>query len=99
MDLSKYPLEKLLYFVAGVIPGFVALLIFHVAAPGSFGWFFSLGFLGYRTKVALVVLTAFVVGNSMTRFLSGFLGAIGGAIGGAVGYKPPQSLEIALGGI
>ena len=95
MDLSKYPLEKLLYFVAGVIPGFVALLIFQVATPGSFDWFFSLGFLGYRTKVVLVVLTTFVVGNSMTRFLSGFFGAIGGAVGGAIGYKPPQSLEIA----
>ena len=94
MDLSKYPLEKLLYFVAGVIPGFVALLIFQLARPGSFNWFFSLGFLGYRTKVVLAVLAMFVVGNSMTRFLSGFFGAIGGAIG-ASGYKPPQSFEIA----
>jgi hypothetical protein len=61
MDLSKYPLEKLLYFVAGVIPGFVALLMFQVAHPGSFNWFFSLGFLGYRTKVVLAVLAMFVV--------------------------------------
>jgi hypothetical protein len=29
MDFSKYPLEKLLYFVAGVVPGFVALLIYQ----------------------------------------------------------------------
>jgi hypothetical protein len=95
MDLSKYPLEKLLYVVAGVIPGFVALLIYYVAEPNSFSWFFSLGFLGYRTKLALVVLTAFVIGNSMTRFLSGIFGAFGGAIGGAVGGQPPYALELA----
>ncbi len=94
MDISKYPLEKLLYFIAGVIPGFVALLIYQVAVPNSFTWFFSLGFLGYRTKLAVAVLTAFVIGNSMTRFLVGIMGGIGGALGGAW-YKPPHSFEVA----
>ncbi len=94
MDLSKYPLEKLLYFVAGIVPGFVALLIYHVASHVSFAWLFSLGFLGYRTKIALVLMAAFAVGNSMTRFLDGLLGGIRGAVQGAV-WKNPQSLDVA----
>jgi hypothetical protein len=76
MDWSKYPLEKLFSFVAAVIPGFVALLVF----PGSLQWLFALGFLGYRTRVTVVVLLAFVVGFTMTTILSAFLGAIGGLL-------------------
>jgi hypothetical protein len=98
MDLSKYPIEKLFYFVAGIIPGFIALLIFNLVTPGSFGWFFTLGFLGYKTKLSLILLTAFVVGNSMTTFLTSLLGAIGGAIGARVAqqpYKPPYSYDVA----
>lgn len=95
MDLSKYPLEKLFFFVAGIIPGMAALLVFEVAAPGSFNWFFALGFLGYRAKIAVVLVTAFVVGNSMTTLLYKLLGAIGGAIGGYLGYKSPHSYDVA----
>jgi hypothetical protein len=96
MDLSKYPLEKLFFFVAGVIPGFAALLVYHVAAPGSFDWFFLLGFLGYRMKLAIVMLLAFIIGNSMTTFLSGFFGMLGGAYGGFLGsrpYRAPHTVE------
>jgi hypothetical protein len=89
MDFSKYPLEKFFYFIAGVIPGFVALLIFQLAAPGSFGWFFSLGFLGYRTKLSLILLAAFVVGNTLTTFLTAFLLFIGGFYGSVVAEKRP----------
>jgi hypothetical protein len=98
MDLSKYPLEKFFFFVAGIIPGFVALLIFEFAAPGSFGWFFSLGFLGYKSKLGIILLTAFIIGNSLTTFLSGLLGAIGGAIGARLArepYQPPHNQQIA----
>ena len=98
MDLSKFPLDKLFYFVAGVIPGFVALLIFQLAAPGSFGWFFALGFLGYKTKLSLILVAAFAVGYSMTTILAGLLGAIGGAIGTVIGlrpYKPSHSYAVA----
>ncbi len=99
MDVTKYPLERFVYFLAGVIPGFVALLIYHLVAPGSFAWFFALSFLGYRTKLSLILLAAFVIGNTLTTFLSSLLGAIGGAYGGAVQakrpYVPPPSFEVA----
>ena len=34
-----------------------------MASPGAFGWFFSLGFLGYRTKLAVVLLVPFASTN------------------------------------
>jgi hypothetical protein len=92
MDWTKYPLEKLFSFVAGIIPGSVALLMF----PGRIEWFFALGFLGYPTKLALFILVAFVVGFTATTFLGAILGGIGGAIG-AASYNPPYSYEIARG--
>ena len=98
MDWSKYPIEKLVFFVAGVIPGFVALVIFEVASPGSLGWFFALGFLGYRTRLSLIILAFFVLGNSMTTFLRGLLGAIGGAWGSVTEqqpYRPTTSYRVA----
>lgn len=96
MDLSKYPLENLLYFVAGIIPGFVALLIYQVASPGAFAFFFSMGYLGYKTKLAVALLVAFVVGNTMTRFLGVVVNSIEGGIGGYVGgrpYKPSHTVS------
>src|SRR5579863_1795028 len=90
MDWSRYPLEKLFSFVAAVIPGFVALLVFS----GSMQQLFALGSLGYRTRVAVVVLVAFVVGFTMTTTLNALLGAIGGSIG-SVSYKPPHTHPIA----
>jgi hypothetical protein len=90
MDLSKYPLEKFFFFVAGIIPGFVALLIFQLAAPGSFDWFFTLGFLGYKTKLSVILITAFIVGNSLTTFLNSILGAVGGFMGHREAQKPFQ---------
>jgi len=95
MDLSKYPLEKLVQFAAGVLPGIVALLIFEQATPGSFGWFFSLGFLGYKTKLSLIVLAAFVIGNTMGVFLNERVGwTIGYLIGNRL-YTPSHSYDIA----
>jgi hypothetical protein len=89
MDWTKYPLEKLFSFVAGIIPGAVVILVF-----GRPQWFFALGFLGYRTKVFLIVLVAFVIGFTATTFLNAILSGVGGAIG-AVSYKPPHSYDIA----
>jgi hypothetical protein len=69
VDLTKYLLGKFFGFLAGVVPGFVALLVFQLAEPGSFGWFFSGGFLTYEAKVGVILIVAFLIGNCMTTFL------------------------------
>ena len=94
MDISKLRLDRLLYVIGGVIPGFVALLIYRVAAPNSFAWFLSLGSLGYQTKLGIVLVTALLVGRTLTAFLTVFLGVIGGVIGHRL-FKPPHALSTA----
>lgn len=91
MEPSKLPLEKLFFFVAGIIPGIVALLIFDRAVPGSFAWFFAVSFLGYKAKLSIILLTAFIIGNTLTTFLSAILGAMGGAIGFRMTKQPYQT--------
>lgn len=83
MDFSKYPLDKLLHIIAAVIPGFIALWVYQVAVPGAFRWFWSFGSLGYRTKVALVLVVALLAGTTLNTLVNMLLGGIGGAIGGA----------------
>jgi hypothetical protein len=94
-DLPKYPVDKVVVFVAALIPGAAALLIFQSAHPGTFAWFFALGFLGYRTKVTLIVIAAFVIGYSLSKWFGMVLGMIGGAIGGSLKVVLPSSLAVA----
>jgi hypothetical protein len=96
MDLSKFPLEKLFYFVAGVIPGSAALVIFELSKPGRYDWFLNDPFLGYRTKIILILVGALIIGNSLTVFLNRILGAVGGAIGSARGVKLIKPLRTEL---
>lgn len=87
MDLTKFPLEKLFYFVAGVIPGAAALLIFELSSPGRYAWFLGQRALGYRTKLILIIIVALIIGNSMTVSLNRILGGIAGAVCGVKGVK------------
>jgi hypothetical protein len=48
----------------------------------------GLAFVGYKTKMAVVLIAAFVIGNSLTAFLTAAMGGIGGAIGGTRSLKP-----------
>ncbi len=87
MDLSKYPIQKILFVAASVIPGFAALAVFWAAAPHRFDWFFSLGALGYRTKVGIVLLASLLTGATVVRLVAGLIGGIGGGVGGSL-WKP-----------
>lgn len=89
MELLKYPLDKLLIFLASVIPGAVALLVFHSASPNAFDWFVRLDLLGYKTKCGLVLLACFLAGYSITTLLGRVLGAIGGGVGGYIVARLP----------
>ena len=91
MDWSKYPLEKLLHYAAGVIPGFAALFVLEIVASGSFARFFKVDFLGYKTKITLILLAAFVIGNTLSILLGIIVGmtlVVAGAITAAMRSRP-----------
>jgi len=85
MDWSKYPIEKVLHYVAGVIPGIVALILLELVAPGTLRGILNSGFLGYRTTIALILLLAFVIGNTLSTGL-GMLLIVPMATLGAITY-------------
>jgi hypothetical protein len=98
MDLSKYPLDKLFYFAAGIIPGFIVLTIFNISHPGAFTWFLALS-LGYKTAAAIILFTSFVIGYTLTTFTNGMLGVLGQYAGTKLAQKQPfqaaHSFEVA----
>lgn len=98
MDISKYPLERVFHLAAGVIPGAVALLIFGVSHPSAFDAFFGSVFLGYRTKLAIVLAVALVIGNTMTAFLQFLVRIVSRGVGTVLGtrlYRPARPDEAA----
>jgi hypothetical protein len=84
-DAFKYPLEKLVYFVAALIPGGVALLIYQDVSGTLFRWLVNLGFFGYRTKLSLLILTAFVIGHTLTNLLNALVTHLGYMVGDLIG--------------
>lgn len=69
----KIPAEKTVYFIAALIPGATALLIYQSASGTTFQWLFSIGYLGYKTKLGLLLFGAFVIGLTLTNLVRGLL--------------------------
>ena len=95
MDFSKYRLEKLLHIVAGVIPGFVALSIYGAAVPGAFRWFWILGTVGYRTKLALAALVALLAGTTINTIVNVILYTVGYTAGSLLAHKQVGAPDVA----
>jgi hypothetical protein len=48
-------------------------LIYQSASGTALQWLFGIEFLGYKTKLGLLILTAFVIGPTITNFVRGLL--------------------------
>lgn len=81
LDLGKIPFEKAFYQLAKILPGFAIVGIYDLRFPGSISWYFSIGFLGYATKLSLLLSACFLVGYSASSLAATALGAAGGAFG------------------
>jgi hypothetical protein len=94
MDFGKIPIDKVAFFIAGIIPGGTAVYIYWLANPQVFQGFLATDALGYRTKLGIVTALSFVVGNTITLFIFALGGAIRGGIAGAMSalpsHKPPK---------
>lgn len=91
-DAFKYPLEKLVYFAASLIPGFAALLIYWSDTSTRLDGFIRLP-LGYATKIWLVVLAAFVVGQTITGVLRAVADDLGFWIGKTIATVIPTKFS------
>jgi hypothetical protein len=89
MEISKLPFEKLFGFIAGIIPGAVAIFVYYVANPNGFAAFVENTSLTYSTKIGIALALAFVIGNSLNMFMGAIGAAIGGGFSGANSLKNP----------
>jgi hypothetical protein len=87
MDLAKVLLNKFFGLIANLVPGGFVLLVVALQHGELWKQFWSPNYLGYQTKIAILVFAAFVAGFTVSS-LAGAL--IGGIIGGITGYKNAQ---------
>jgi hypothetical protein len=92
MDLAKILLDKFFGFVAALIPGFFLLLVVVLHHGDLWRQLWDLNYLGYETKVAIVVFAAFIAGVTVSSFAGA---AIGGFIGGLSAYKGAKAAQAA----
>ena len=95
MEIDKFPIDRTFRFVAGIIPGLMAILVYCIAHPAAYYLIAGAAGIGYKTKISLVLALAFVIGNSLTVFATATLGAIGGIIGVSSTVKWPRVPETA----
>jgi hypothetical protein len=72
MDWVKVLLDKFFVLIVVLIPGGSAILVIALGRPGFWSQFWGLGYLGYQTKVALLVSFAFILGSTANNII-GFI--------------------------
>jgi len=69
MDWAKL-LDKFFVFIAALIPGGFVLLVGALRHSGLWGMFWSLNYLGYQTKVGILIFAAFAAGLTVNEAVS-----------------------------
>jgi hypothetical protein len=91
MDWARVPLERLFGFLAALVPGCAALLLFSIHDAKSLREFWAIAALGYQTKIAIVLFCCFSAGWTIISAFQGLNFAIGGALGGVMRIPDPPA--------
>lgn len=81
IDFGKFPFEKAVHLLAKVLPGFALLFVYDAKNLGAVTSILSLPYLGYATRVWLLIAVCFVLGYTLSSVLSTVVGGVAGAIG------------------
>jgi len=81
MEFDKIPFVKSFPFLASILPGSALFYLFEIGHPGTLGWFLSISFLGYKSRLFLLSLVFFLLGYSFNKFLAAFFGSFGWVLG------------------
>lgn len=83
LDVGRIPFSKAFPFLASVLPGFTIIFLYESSHTGTMEQFISMSLLGYKTKLTLIVIVAFLLGYSLNKLLAAVFGAFGGVVGGS----------------
>lgn len=81
LDFGKLPVEKAVHLLTKVLPGFALLFLYNSKVPGTVSHALSLPFLGYATRIWLLVAICFTLGYSLSTVLKTVISAAAGALG------------------
>jgi hypothetical protein len=96
MNFDKYPLDKAFQFIAGIVPGSAVIWMVYLRYPTWIVYIIYSPFLGYKTKLSIMLVLAFLIGNSITKLLARLAGAFGGAIGAiSIGQSTQSTYDTA----
>ena len=83
LDFAKFPFEKSVHLLTKFLPGFALLYVYNTRSPGAITNILSLPYLGYATRLWLLIAICFTSGYTFSVFLNSFASAAAGA-GGAL---------------
>ncbi len=81
IDFGKFPFEKAIHLVTKFLPGFALLCVYDAKVPGAITSILSLPYLGYATRVWLLIAICFTLGYTLYAFINTVASAAAGAIG------------------
>jgi hypothetical protein len=81
IDFGKFPFEKAIHLLTKVLPGFALLFVYNAKNPGTIARALLLPYLGYATRVWLLIAISFMLGYTLSTVMSTVAGAVAGAIG------------------
>jgi hypothetical protein len=83
MDLIKVTIDKFFGFLAAVIPGITVLIVFSINHPSFATTIRDINYLGYGTKLSLILAAAVIAGWTVTTFYLMIISAWETIVGGA----------------
>ena len=99
IDFGKFPFEKAVHLLAKVLPGFALLFVYDAKNPGALASILSLPYLGYATRIWLLILVCFILGYTLSSVLRTIVGGLAGTIGALWGSlskaRHPYEFQVA----
>ncbi len=79
MDWTKI-IDKFFGFLCGMIPGSVVLMVAALHHSDIWTTFWKVGYLGYQTKLAILIAAAFVAGSTVNSVLGAIVGGVSSTV-------------------
>jgi len=81
IDFGKFPFEKAVHLLTKFLPGLALLYVYNSENPSTITRILSLPYLGYTTRIWLLIAICFALGYTLSTFIHTGLSAVAGATG------------------
>ena len=89
MDWTKL-FDKFFWVIASLVPGAVLVMVGVLRHPAAWNDFWALNYLGYQTKLSILLVVCFVAGSTVNSVLGAI---VGGTASGLITYRQEKARE------